>query len=312
MPASSNRSAQHKIGLALGSGSARGWSHIGVIRELTDLGIEPNIVCGSSIGALVGAAYCAGHLDALENWLRGLTKMDVVRNIDLTLLAGGGAIRGKRLFDFFRDRFGDVNIEELPKPFAAVATNLATGHEVWLQHGSLLDAARASISVPGLFTPVKRGGEWLVDGGLVNPVPVSVCHALGADIVIAVNLNGNLVRRLSRRSLRKIEHEQKETGDQALDTLSARLKYRTNAFLSGLFDASDDRPGIFDVLSAALNIMQDRITRSRMASEYPDFIVTPRLAHIGLMDYHRASECIDEGRASVRRVLPAFQDILLE
>jgi len=302
----------HKIGLALGSGSARGWSHIGVIRELKDLGIEPDIVCGSSIGALVGAAYCSGHLDSLEEWLRSLTRLDVARNIDLGLLAGGGAIKGKKLFDFFRRRLGDVNIEDLPKPFAAVATNLATGREVWLQQGSLFDAARASISVPGLFTPVKRQGEWLVDGGLVNPVPVSICQVLGADIVIAVNLNGELIRRTTKHTPHKIEKEEQAEETESLDTLTARITHRKNVFLSHLFETTDDTPGIIDVLSATLNIMQDRITRSRMASEYPNFMITPRLAHIGLMDYHRASECIEEGRASVRRMRPAFQGILLE
>ena len=181
-----------KIGLALGGGSARGWSHIGVIRALEEAGIEPDIVCGTSIGSLVGAAYAAGELDRLEGWVRSLTWQNVVSLLDVTVT--GGFIKGAKLVEFFGSRFKDTDISKLPKPFGAVATELVTGREVWLREGSVIESVRASIAVPGLFTPVARDGRLLVDGGLVNPVPVSLCRAMGADIVIAVELNADTIQ----------------------------------------------------------------------------------------------------------------------
>ncbi|WP_258868171.1 patatin family protein [Alkalilimnicola ehrlichii] len=189
---------QTKIGIALGSGSARGWSHIGVLTALAEAGIEPDIVCGSSIGALIGGVYAAGRLDDIEAWGNSLTRREVFSYMDFTL-SGGGAIAGKRLMEVCSEYIEGCDIECLPKRFGAVATDLKTGTEVWLQEGPLQTAIRASISLPGLLTPVHVDGRWLVDGGLVNPVPVSLCRALGADIVIAVNLNGDLLGRLRRQ-----------------------------------------------------------------------------------------------------------------
>ena len=182
-----------RIGLALGSGSARGWSQIGVIRELERAGISPEIVCGTSIGALVGAAYAAGEIDRLHDWVKGLRWQAVVSMIDLRM--NGGLIEGGKLVEFFRTHFRDEGIERLPKAFGCVATELASGREIWLREGPVIDAVRASIALPGLFTPVERDGRLLVDGGLVNPVPVSLCRAMGADIVIAVDLNWDLIGR---------------------------------------------------------------------------------------------------------------------
>ncbi|MCG6975691.1 MAG: patatin-like phospholipase RssA [Acidiferrobacterales bacterium] len=299
-----------KVGLALGSGSARGWSHIGVIRELLKLGIKPDIVCGTSIGALVGGAYASGNLDMLEEWVRGMDRMDVVRYLDVTRLGSGGAIKGERLFAYLESQVGKPVIEDLEIPFAAVATKLASGQELWFQEGPLLEAIRASISLPGLFTPIQIDDEWIIDGGLVNPVPVSLCRAMGANIVIAVNLNGDLLNRHFTD-----DEEAEESPELAslppLERMAEELKLRTNAFLSELFDSEDDTPGIFDVLAASISIMQDRITRSRMAGEFPDVMLAPRLAQIGLMEYHRADEAIEEGRATVRRALPSFHGLLL-
>src|SRR3954470_16434466 len=177
-----------RIGLALGSGASRGWAHIGAIRALEERGVKPDLVCGSSIGALVGAFYAAGELDKLERWVTGLAWTTVVRMMDLTWR--GGLISGNRLFSLFRNTlFEKRDIADLAMKFGAVAAELATGREVWLQHGDLLDAVRASCAMPGVFAPVVRDGVVLVDGGLVNPVPVSMCRALGADIVIAVDLS---------------------------------------------------------------------------------------------------------------------------
>jgi NTE family protein len=180
-----------KIGIALGSGSARGWAHIGALRALIGAGIEPQIVCGTSIGALVGAVYVGGDLDALETWVTGLTWRKVVGFFDISF--GSGILKGDKFNDFLRSNFLDEEITELPHPFAAVATDLQSGREVWLREGRVVDAVRASIAIPGLFTPCERDGKLLVDGGLVNPVPVSLCRAMGADFVIAVDLSSNIV-----------------------------------------------------------------------------------------------------------------------
>ncbi|CUZ57634.1 NTE family protein rssA [Serratia marcescens] len=187
-----------KVGLALGSGSARGWSHIGVIRALQAAGYKPDIICGTSIGALVGAVHAAGHLDWLEAWVRKLDWQGILTLMDFNI--SGGLLEGRRLVDFFRQRFNDEGIEKLSMPFACVATELQTGREVWLNEGSVIDAVRASIALPGLFTPAQYEGHVLVDGGLVNPVPVSLCRAMGADVVIAVDLNWDLIGRRASAS----------------------------------------------------------------------------------------------------------------
>jgi len=299
-----------KIGLALGSGSARGWSHIGVIRELTRLGVEPDIVCGTSIGALVGGAYCSGHLDELEKWVCGMNRLDVARYLDVSPLRSGGAIKGEKLFSYLRSQVGDPDIETFDRPFVAVATKLASGQEIWLRKGSLLQAIRASISFPGLFDPVRIGEDWVVDGGLVNPVPVSVCFAMGADIVIAVNLNGGLLG--GHESVTE-DQPGRDSNEEptAIERIKTGLKEHANTLLTGLFDSADKSPGLVDVLSASIHIMQDRITRSRMAGDFPDVIIAPRLSRIGLTEFHRAEEAIEEGRASVRRALPSFEELLL-
>src|SRR3954469_1232092 len=176
-----------RIGLALGSGSSRGWAHIGAIRALEERGIKIDLICGTSIGALVGAVYASGQLDELEQWVTSLVWSKVWRLMDFSLK--GGLIRGHRLFNLFRATFRDLEIGELATPFGAVATELNSGREIWLRSGKLLDVVRASCALPGLFTPVVHNGAVLVDGGLVNPVPVSMCRALGADLVIAVDLS---------------------------------------------------------------------------------------------------------------------------
>jgi NTE family protein len=303
-----------KVGLALGSGSARGWAHIGVIKALRDMGIHPDIISGCSIGALVGGAYAAGHLDDLESWLRTLRRKDVLGFFDLNL-SSGGLIAGDRLMNFFRDRVGDATIELLPIPFAAVATDLNTGREIWLRSGSLLDAVRASISLPGIFTPVRIDDRWLVDGGLLNPVPVSICRAMGADIVIAVNLNGGIVgKHLSAGTAKSRNTSNALDADQAPGTLAMRLKSSlknsVDTMLSQVWRSEDDAPGLFDVLASSLNIMQDRITRSRMAGDPPDILITPRLEHLGLLEFYRAAEAIEEGTVGTLQAGQIIRQIL--
>lgn len=297
-----------KIGLALGSGSARGWAHIGVIRALEEQGIKPDIVTGCSIGSLVGAAYVGGHLDILETWVNKLSFIDVVRLLDVKM--SGGLIEGDSLMESFSDKIAQLNIEELPTPYAAVATDLNSGREVWLQQGHLPDAVRASIALPGLFSPVEMDNRWLVDGGLTNPVPVSLCRAMGADIIIAVNLNSDIVGKHLRENVEKVAHEERDLFAQVLDKINDHLKEtRMSQWLKGL-DTPREVPGLFEVMASAINIMQDRITKSRMAGDPPDVLLSPRLGKLGLLEFDRAEEAIAEGYDSVRRMLPAIQHAL--
>jgi len=300
-----------KIGIALGSGSARGWSHIGVLNALADLGIRPDVIAGCSIGALVGAAYANNQEVELEAWVRSLSWKEIVGFLDLSV-APGGLIHGDKLLEFASRKSPDIDISSLSIPFGAVATELKTGREVWLREGKVLDAVRASISLPGLFKPVKFHGEWLVDGGLVNPVPISLCRAMGADVVIAVNLNSDLV---GRRPLKtKAEDEVVQPiGDlwgRISDSFKRKLNEGKKELLMQIMGEQHDSPGSYEVLSSSLNIMQDRITRSRLAGEPPEILLEPKLAHIGLMDFDQADEAIAEGRACVEKAKHHFLDLL--
>jgi NTE family protein len=313
--AADDSSGQPVIGLALGSGSARGWAHIGVLRTLQEAGIQPAVVCGTSIGAFVGATYAAGELDKLEQWLGGLGWTDVLSFFDVGF--SGGLLKGEKLMSFFGEQFADPDFASLQRPFACVATDLGSGREVWLREGSVTDAVRASIATPGLFSPVRRGNGFLVDGALVNPVPVSLCRALGADLVIAVELGSDVV---SERRRRRRTGEQRNgdglrraqgAGGEAEATWAERLR----KWLPG--GAKDDGgamplPSVLDVLNTSLNIMQVRIARSRLAGEPADVLVTPRLAELGLLDYHRSAEAIAEGREAMRLMLPLLERLLAE
>jgi len=292
-----------RVGLALGSGSARGWAHVGVIRALEQAGIRPDLVCGTSIGALVGAAYAAGELDRFEQWVLGLGFTDVVAFMDVSL--SSGLIKGERLMEFFRRNFVDRPIEKLAMPFTAVATSLRTGAEVWLRHGSTIDAVRASIALPGLFAPVLWEGSVVVDGGLVNPVPVSLARAMGADVVIAVDLSSDILGRHLRADPQP-EAPPSDVGDWV-----RKLQDNLAALIPAHSPDEPKMPSMLDVLTTSINIMQVRISRSRMAGEPPDLVVAPRLAHFGLFDFHRAKEAIEEGKRAVERVahnLPALHN----
>jgi NTE family protein len=309
MTAESTKSRRRSIGIALGSGSARGWAHIGVLQALTDAGIEPDIVCGSSMGALVGAVYVQDHLGSFSDWVRELNLMEIVRYMDIRLVEGGGFFQGKRFMEFLRKHAGDIHIEKLPKVFAAVATDLSSGREIWFRTGPLLEAIRASIALPGIFTPVEFDGQWLVDGGLVNPVPVSLCRAMGARVVIAVNLNGDIVGKHLRKTVYTFAKGEKASPEsRLLGKLSSSLKKHVPALKGRARKSADWTPGLFDVLASSINIMQDRITRSRMAGDPPNIILAPRLSNIGLLEFDRAEETIEEGRACVQRMLPALKD----
>ncbi len=303
-----------RIALVLGGGAARGWAHIGVIHELADLGIEPDLVVGTSVGSIVGGAYASGNLVQFEEWISGLGRVDIIRLLDAQM-TGGGFLQGNRLMAAIEKRIGDPNIEDLPIPFACVATELGTGREVWLREGSLLDACRASIALPGMFAPSRNmQSRLLLDGGLVNPVPVSLARAMGGDIVIAVNLNGDLIGRhffihKAEQPVSDEEWERElveiEESDSAIAKWAARMRIgfgvRLDSYISSLRKKESPEPGLFDVIAGSIDIMQDRITRSRMAGEPPDIHIAPLLNHIGLMEFDRAAECIREGREATRR-----------
>ena len=307
-----------KIGIALGSGSARGWAHIGVLKELAELGIKPDIVAGSSIGALVGAAYASDKLDEMEKVVTNLTWKEIVAYLDMSII-GGGLIQGDKLVNFFRQHIDELNIESLPHKFAAVATELNSGREVWLQDGDLLDAVRASSALPGLFTPVKKNNQWLIDGGIVDPVPVSLCRAMGADIVIAVSLNGDIVGKHGRNHKPQIETYPEKTKkeddniaalwNRISEQLEKTISKNKNVLLSRLLGETQDSPGLVEVLMGSIHIMQDRITRSRMAGDPPDIILSPKLSHLGLLEFDQGKIAIKEGRAVVTRNRSALEHI---
>lgn len=300
-------SGRPKIGLALGAGIARGWAHIGVLERLTAAGIAPDIICGTSIGALVGGTHAAGKLHVLEDWARKMTRGRMLRYLDLGL-GRGGILGGNRLRRTLQEQCAGIMIEDLPCRFAAVTTELATGHEIWLQKGSLVDSITASYALPGVFPPVNVNGRWLVDGAMVNPVPVSVCRALGARLVIAVNLNSDTFG-TSNLATEMIDENLK------FDELLSRIRANPDEMLSPsalvmrqMFGHAEDSPSIFSVLLGTLNIVQDRLNRSRMAGDPADIDIAPRLGHIGLLEFDRAEEAIEEGRAAVERALPALAD----
>ncbi|NYT62013.1 patatin-like phospholipase RssA [Alcaligenaceae bacterium] len=290
-----------RLGLVLGSGSARGWAHIGIIQTLEQAGLRPDIICGTSIGALVGAAYAVGEINRFEKWVLGLRIKDIVSFMDLHL--NGGMLKGERLMAFFRDNFIDSPVEALNIPFGAVATALHTGNEVWLRTGSAVGVVRASIALPGLFSPVWHDGQLLVDGGLVNPVPVSLARAMGAEVIIAVDLNSDILSR-------HLNHNEQEDAPGPISSAwMRRLQQNLNTLLPEPPPDAQRLPSVLDVVATSLNIMQVRITRSRMAGDPPDIVISPRLAHLGLLDFHRAQAAIDEGRRAATASLPQLVEL---
>ncbi len=307
-----------KIGIALGGGAARGWSHIGVLRVLSEAGIEPDVIAGSSIGAVVGGCYAAGKLDDLEGFARGLTKRRVLGLLDFHIGASG-LIAGHRLKRLLEVDLGGLRIEDLSRSFAAIATELGTGHEVWLTKGPLVQAVNASYALPGIIDPVRIGGRLLMDGALINPVPVTTARALGADLVVCVNLNGDL--KLRGTTIQSLEpHPEDEEEDEMVEAVIEEPR-RWGLFgpVRGAADRVRNRParprigpGVASVMIDAFNITQDRISRSRLAGDPPDLMVSPKLGAVGLFEFHRAAEVIDLGAQAARRMLPDLQELLAE
>jgi NTE family protein len=304
------------IGLALGGGAARGFAHIGIVRTLVAHGIVPNIVVGTSIGAVVGGAYAAGHLDTLEEWARGLQPRNILGYLDIRL-NGSGLIGGDKLAMQLEAALGQTRIEELPLKFATVATEVRTGHEIWLTHGRIVDAMRASYALPGIFAPVLLGDRWLVDGALVNPVPVSAARAFGAEIVIAANLSSDVFNHSTTIYAHGPSAEvEVAVAPDALIEAAAPPKRRFGRLFSPErtvkreFFGGGGRPGISTVMVDAFNIMQDRITRARLAGDPPDMLISPRVGQIGWFDFHRADDLIAHGYRAAERAIVSIQEAI--
>jgi len=278
-----------RIGVALGSGSARGWAHIGVLRTLRAAGILPDVVCGTSIGAIVGAFFCLGRLDTLEDWARRLTRVSVGRLCDFQFGAGG-LVGGRRIERMLGEHYGDQAIEHLATSFACVATDLDSGHEVWLRTGRVADAVRASYAVPGILPPVQRFDRWLVDGGLVNPVPISLCRALGATMTIAVDVRGG------------------RFGPPPEDDDGIAANAGKRRFGRGQFRQRKGGPSAFGAFARSLQIIQDRIAAARLAEDAPDVLIAPRLRSISALEFYRAEDCIAAGEDAAMKALPAIRE----
>ena len=303
------------IGLALGGGAARGFAHIGIIRTLVAHGIIPNVVVGTSIGAVVGGAYACGHLDTLEQWARSLQPRNIFSYLDIRL-NGSGLIGGAKLAAEIEAAMGQGLIEDLPMKFATVATEVRTGHEIWLTHGRIVDAMRASYALPGIFSPVLIGDRWLVDGALVNPVPVAAARAFGAEIVIAANLSSDVFTHSATiyshgpsagASVSVVpemvpEPEPRKRGIGKLFSAERTMKRE--------FFGGGGRPGISSVMVDAFNIMQDRITRARLAGDPPDLLISPRVGQIGWFDFHRADDLIAHGVRAAERAIESIQEAI--
>jgi len=298
------------IGLALGGGAARGFAHIGIVKTLIAHGIVPNVVVGTSIGAVVGGAYAAGHLDTLEEWARGLQPRSVLGYLDIRL-NGSGLIGGEKLATQLEAAIGPTLIEDLPLKFATVATEVRTGHEIWLTHGRMVEAMRASYALPGIFAPVLVGDRWLVDGALVNPVPVSAARALGAEIVIAANLSSDIFTHSTT-----IYSHGASAVPQPIPVEPAPPRRGLGKFFSPEravkreFFGGGGRPGISSVMVDAFNIMQDRITRARLAGDPPDLLISPRVGQIGWFDFHRADDLIAHGARAAERAIVSIQEAI--
>lgn len=290
-----------KIGLALGAGAARGWAHIGIIKALEELGVKIDVVAGCSIGAYVGAAYASGKLSELEEWALTLSEWQVFSLLGIGFKRGGLA-SGQKVFEKHKAEFCAPSFEDMNLPFTAVATDLYSGKEVVFNKGSVNEAIQASCAIPALFPPIERDGRWLVDGAVVNPVPVNLCRQLGADFVIAINLSADFRPQLIEQFEHDHEVNQKKTDDF--------LSRAGNGIMKQWFSSSESEsttnkipaPSMMSVMSGALEILQARVTRSRLAGDPPDLLIEPQLRDVGMLEFHRAQELSKKGYDAVYRI----------
>ena len=301
-----NSTVSNGIGIAFGAGMARGFAHIGVLKTLEKYGIRPTVVTGTSIGAVVGAAYLAGKMDALEDWARSLNRFKILSYLDLRVRSAG-LIGGRKLNFLLNEHFGDMRMEDLPHSFTTVAADLANGHEVWLQKGSLADCVRASFALPGVFPPVQLNNRNLVDGALVNPCPISVCQAQGARMTIAIDLHADMIG----KSIKPGQNYQTVAGFDVFDEddvpREKQEKFLNNPLSIKLFRREPSSPSLFGVMVSSLGIMQDRLTRSRLAGDPPDIHIKPQVGHIGMLEFEKADELIKLGIEATERVMPEIR-----
>lgn len=292
-----------RIGIALGGGGARGWAHIGALRTIIAAGYEPSIIAGTSVGAIVGGAYAAGKLDELEAFARSIDRRSVWRLADVNLGKGnGGLILGEKLANKLVEIIGEVDIKDLPKKFAAVSTELLTGHEIWIEEGKLVPAMRASYALPGIFVPAQlEEGRYLIDGGITNPVPVSACRALGAQLVIAVPLPAT--QHPNARFAKEVQAADVSAWKRAVAAFREPERFVARQLFG-------DEPGALTTATvsvAALNILLDRMTRVRLASDPPDVTINSDIGKIALLEFDRAEEAIAIGAAAAERALPEIE-----
>ncbi|MFA3778883.1 patatin-like phospholipase RssA [Yersinia sp. 1652 StPb PI] len=293
-----------KIGLALGAGAAKGWAHIGVINALERMGVKVDIVAGCSVGALVGAAYASDHMNVMERWVRSFKYWDVIRLMDFSWRRGG-LLRGERVFNAVNQIIEVQDIAECKLPFGSVVTNLTTGRELWLTEGDIKQAIRASCSMPGLLSPVRFGSYWLVDGAVVNPVPISLARAMGADIVIAVDLQHDA--HLIRQDLFSSQSSPEGNPPQMPASWHLRLKARiTN--MSG--NPTMAVPSAMEIMSTSIQVLENRLKRNRMAGDPPDVLIQPYCPQISMLDFHRADEAIAAGQLAVEKNIEQLRPLV--
>lgn len=288
------------LGLALGSGGARGFCHVGVLRGMEQAGYAPDMVAGCSMGALVGAAWAAGQLDALENWARNLTKARFLSYLDVRF-TGDGVLRGQAILDILSELDLPENIEDLSKPFVTIATDLSTGREVWFQEGCLRDAVRASVAIPGVLRPHKVGDRYLIDGGVTNPVPVSACRAIGAQHIIGVDPNDKAGR----------HYWQPRRNGLLADLMGTDLRDKLPDAVSALLPDNDrSGPDLMDVIDSTVEIATDYLVKTREAADPPHLMLRADLSHISVLELFRASEAIEEGARLVENAAQRLDGLL--
>ncbi len=301
---------QAGLGLALGSGMSRGLAHIGVLKVLNKHNIFPSIVAGTSIGSVVGGCYLAGKLDDFEEWALSLNRLKILSYLDFRVRSAG-LVGGKRLKKTLGEHFSDTKFEDLPHKFICIATDLATGHEVWLRDGDLMNAMTASFALPGVFPPVNIDGRNLVDGALVNPCPISPCQALGARMTIAIDLNTDLIGKSTKAG----NNYQTIAGFDVFNNSDVppeqQKKFKASALSRRLFRREKNDPSLFGVMVSGLGIIQDRLTRSRLAGEPPDIHIRPPIGHIGLMEFEKAEELIKLGEDATEKLIPEIKAAMM-
>ncbi len=301
---------QPGLGLALGGGMARGFAHIGVLKALNKHNIFPSIIAGTSIGSVVGGCYLVNKLDTFEKWALSLNRMRILSYLDFRVRSAG-LVGGKRLKKTLGEHFDGTKFEDLPHKFICIATDLATGHEVWLRDGDLMDAMTASFALPGVFPPVQIEDRNLVDGALVNPCPISPCQALGARMTIAVDLNTDLIGKATKSG----ESYQTIAGFDVFNNedvpLEQQKKFKASSLSRRLFRREQHKPSLFGVMVSGLGIVQDRLTRSRLAGEPPDIHIKPPIGHIGLLEFEKAQELIKQGEEATEKLIPEIKAAMM-